>query len=185
MTETIRWETMKIISITERFVIGICLTLCLGTIANSQTPKPVKKLDRKEKVMTKLAKGTFDVKVIPQAAEENIGDPSIGRLLMTKQFNGDLEGTGKGQMLGSQSETVQGSGGYVAMERVTGTLNGRKGSFTLQHLGTMQGGKFELNVSVVPDSGSGELTGISGKFKIIIEGAKHFYEFDYSIPQSK
>ncbi len=176
---------MKIISIAEKFVIGICLIFCLGTIAHSQTQTPIKKKDHKEKVVTKLAKGTFEVKMTPQAAEENIGDPTIGRIAMTKQFSGDLEGTGKGQMLGSQSEVVQGSGGYVAMERVTGTLNGRKGSFILQHIGTMQGGNFELNVSVVPDSGSGELTGISGKFKIIIEGSKHFYEFDYSSPKAK
>ena len=183
---------MKIISIAERFVIVIYLMFFLGTIVQSQTitpvkkiDQPVKKIDQKEKVMTQIAKGTFEVKATPQTEEANVGDPSIGRLSMTKQFSGDLEGTGKGQMLGSQSEVVQGSGGYVAMERVTGTLNGKKGSFVLQHIGTMQGGNFELNVSVVPDSGSGELTGISGKFKIIIEDSKHFYEFDYSIPQAK
>ena len=85
-------------------------------------------------------------------------------------------------MLGSQSETEKGSGGYVAMERFTGTLNGKRGSFSLQHHGTMGGGKFEINVYVVPGTGSGELAGISGTLKIIIEGGKHFYEFEYSLP---
>ena len=118
-------------------------------------------------------------------AEDAVGDPTIGRLGMAKQFAGDLDGTSKGQMLGTQSEAVEGSGGYVAMERFTGTLGGKKGSFTMQHIGTMQGGKFDLNIAVVPDSGTGELTGISGKLKIIIEGSKHLYEFDYSLPPGK
>ena len=88
-------------------------------------------------------------------------------------------------MLGNQSESVPGSGGYVAMELVTGTLSGKKGTFILQHIGTMQGGKFDLDVAVVPDSGSGELTGISGRMKIIIEGKDHFYEFEYTIAKPK
>lgn len=162
-----------------------CLTLCFGTIVNSQTRKADKKTNQKEKSMTKLAKGTFEVKMTPLAAEEAVGDPTIGRLGMTKQFAGDLVGTSNGQMLGTQSAAVEGSGGYVAMERFTGTLGGKKGNFILQHIGTMQGGKFDLSVSVVPDSGSEELTGISGKMKIIIEGSKHLYEFDYSLPLSK
>ena len=174
---------MKLILTDKRFFIIIGLMFCLSVVAESQ-PKPTgKKIDQGKKVMTKAAKGTFEVKSTPQTEAENVGDPTIGRLSLAKQFNGDLEGTSKGQMLGSQSEAVRGSGGYVAMERFTGTLGGKKGSFTLQHIGTMQGGKFDLNVSVVPDSGSGELTGISGKMKIIIDGGKHSYEFDYSISQ--
>ncbi|MBK7934813.1 MAG: DUF3224 domain-containing protein [Acidobacteria bacterium] len=135
--------------------------------------------------MKRIAKGTFDVKVTPLAAEENVGDATIGRLSLAKTFSGDLAGTSKGQMLGSQSEAVAGSGGYVAMERFTGTLGGKKGSFTLQHIGTMQGGKFDLDIMVVPDSGTGELTGISGTCKIIIDGDKHFYEFAYALPAGK
>lgn len=135
--------------------------------------------------MTKIAKGTFEVKMTPMAAEDAVGDAAIGRLGMVKEFAGDLTGTSKGQMLGNQSEVVKGSGGYVAMESFTGTLNGKKGGFILQHIGTMQGGKFDLNVAVVPDSGSGELTGISGKMKIIIEGSKHLYEFEYSLGAAK
>ena len=118
----------------------------------------------------------------PLAADEGIGDPTIGRLAMDKTWSGDLAGTSKGQMLGSQSETEKGSGGYVAMERFTGTLNGKIGSFSLQHHGTMGGGKFDLNVYVVPGSGTGEMAGISGTLKIIIDGSKHLYELEYSVP---
>jgi hypothetical protein len=139
-------------------------------------------MEAQNKSAKRIAKGTFDVKVTPLAAEDNIGDPTIGRLSLDKTWSGDLSGTSKGQMLGSQSETEKGSGGYVAMERFTGTLNGKRGSFSLQHHGTMVGGKFEINVYVVPGTGSGELAGISGTLKIIIEGGKHFYEFEYSLP---
>jgi hypothetical protein len=139
-------------------------------------------MEAQNKSAKRIAKGTFDVKVTPLAAEDNIGDPTIGRLSLDKTWSGDLSGTSKGQMLGSQSETEKGSGGYVAMERFTGTLNGKRGSFSLQHHGTMGGGKFEINVYVVPGTGSGELAGISGTLKIIIEGGKHFYEFEYSLP---
>ena len=168
-----------------KLLLLFCLTLCLGVIVNSQTRKADKKTNQKEKSMTKLAKGTFEVKMTPLAVEKVVGDPTIGCLGMTKQFAGELDGTSNGQMLGTQSEAVEGSGGYVAMERFNGTLGGKKGSFILQHTGTMQGGNFDLNVMVVPDSGSGELTGISGKMMIIIEGSKHLYEFDYSLPQGK
>ena len=129
-----------------------------------------------------MAKGTFEVKMTPMTAEEGIGDPTIGRLAMDKTWSGDLAGTSKGQMLGSQSETEKDSGGYVAMERFTGTLNGKKGSFSLQHHGTMGGGKFDINVYVIPGSGTGDLAGISGTLKIIIEGSRHLYEFEYSLP---
>ena len=135
--------------------------------------------------MTKVAKGTFEVKVTPLAAEDNIGDPTIGRLALDKTWSGDVSGTSKGQMLGSQSETEKGSGGYVAMERFTGTVQGKKGSFSLQHHGTMGGGKFEINVYVVPGTGAGELAGISGTLKIIIDGARHSYELEYSLPSAK
>ena len=129
-----------------------------------------------------MAKGTFEVKVTPMAGEEGVGDPTIGRLSLDKTWYGDLVGASKGQMLGSQSETEKGSGGYVAIERFTGTLKGKQGSFSLQHHGTMRGGKFDLNVYVIPGSGTAELTGISGILKIIIEGSKHVYEFEYSLP---
>ena len=169
-------------SIPSKFRLVFCLMFCLAAISGVQAQ--ASKKGEKMKLATTLAKGTFEVKVTPQAADTG-GEASIGRLMMTKQYSGDLAGTSNGQMLGAQSEAVSGSGGYVAMERVTGTLNGRKGSFILQHTGTMQGGKYEMDVSVVPDSGTEELKGISGKLKIIIDGAKHLFEFDYSIPQAK
>ncbi|MDQ6717737.1 MAG: DUF3224 domain-containing protein, partial [Gemmatimonadota bacterium] len=93
----------------------------------------------------------------------------------------DLEGTSRGEMLTAGSYT-KGSAGYVAIERVTGSLNGKKGSFTLQHTATMNRGAPSLSITVVPDSGTGELTGIAGTMSIIIKGAKHSYLFDYSVP---
>ena len=126
--------------------------------------------------MTTRASGTFEVKLIPQSAKD---DP-VARMSIDKQFHGDLEGTSKGEML-SVGTPVKGSAGYVAMERVTGTLHGRKGSFALQHSGTMDRGQPQLAVTVVPDSGMGDLAGISGKLEIAITDGKHSYVFDYTI----
>jgi hypothetical protein len=123
------------------------------------------------------ATGTFEVKLTPQT-----DDPTIGRMTLDKQFRGDLEGTSKGQMLAMQGE-VKGSAGYVAMEKVTGTLSGRSGSFALQHTGTMNRGAAELSVTVVPDSGTGELVGLSGKMNIIRADGKHSYEFEYTLEE--
>ena len=99
---------------------------------------------------------------------------------LDKQFRGDMEGTSKGQMLAAQT-AVKGSAGYVAMELVTATLHGRRGTFVLQHTGTMNRGQPQLSVTVVPDSGTGDLTGISGKLAILIANGRHSYEFDYSL----
>jgi hypothetical protein len=131
-----------------------------------------------------VAKGIFTVKTTPQPVPEG-GYSGIARLLLDKQFHGDLEGTSKGQMLASGGPGT-GSGGYVAIEKVTGTLAGRKGGFALQHLGTMQaGGNFQLAINVVPDSGTGELTGLSGKFSIDIKDGQHFYTFEYALPAAQ
>lgn len=176
---------MKMHSVVCRLTLAICLIFCLSLAASAQTKKTEARPDPKVIFVTTKAKGTFEVKVTPLAAEENVGDATIGRLSLLKTFSGDLAGVSKGQMLGSQSEAVAGSGGYVAMERFNGTLKGLKGSFTMQHTGTMQGGKFDLNVTVVPDSGTDDLKGISGTCKIIINGAKHLYEFTYSLPAEK
>ena len=125
------------------------------------------------------ASGSFAVTVTPQAPDE--GDTSgIGRLTLDKQFQGDLTATSRGQML-ALSTAVEGSAGYVAMELVTGSLQGKSGNFALQHFGKMTRGAPELNVSVVPDSGTGELTGLSGKMQIIITEGKHSYEFEYQL----
>ncbi len=127
------------------------------------------------------AAGPFDVKLTPQAAEEKVGDPSIGRMALDKQFHGDLEATSKGQMLSTMGD-VKGSAGYVAMERVSGTLHGRKGTFALQHTGTMTRGVPSLTISVVPDSGTGELAGLAGTMDIHIVEGKHSYDFSYTLP---
>lgn len=125
------------------------------------------------------AVGTFEVKLTPQVTEV----PGMGRMSIDKQFHGDLAATSQGEMLTGMTE-VKGSAGYVAIERVTGRLHGRTGSFLLQHSGTMNRGAATLSVTVVPDSGSGDLAGIAGKMAIIIEGRKHSYEFEYTLPEA-
>jgi hypothetical protein len=127
--------------------------------------------------MTTQARGTFEVKMTPQAPDDE--GATVGRMSLDKQFKGDLEGTSKGQML-AFGTAVNGSAGYVAMEQVTGTLNGRSGSFALQHSGTMNRGVPELSVTVVPDSGTDELVGLAGRMSIKIDAGKHSYDFDYT-----
>lgn len=134
--------------------------------------------------MTALrATGTFKVQMQPQwqgePAEPGVG-ATLGRMSLHKQFEGDLQATGEGQMLTAMT-TTQGSAGYVAIERVTGTLQGRKGTFVLQHTGTMARGAQQLSITVVPDSGTEELAGLSGTLAIRIEGGQHFYDFDYRL----
>ena len=129
--------------------------------------------------MTTHINGTFEVKLVPQAHEENVGDPSIGRMSIAKQFFGDLDATSKGQMIAVRTD-ISDSAGYVAMERVVGTLQGRKGSFALQHSGTMTRGEKQLSVSVVPDSGTDQLTGLSGTMGIEIVEGKHLYTFEFT-----
>jgi|SRR5436305_1656605 len=128
--------------------------------------------------MTTHASGTFEVKLTPQAEEA-----SLGRLSIDKQFHGDLEATSKGQML-TAGTAVKGSAGYVAIERVSGTLQGRSGSFVLQHSGTMTRGVPQLTITVVPDSGTAQLAGLSGKMAIDIADGKHSYEFDYTLAEA-
>jgi hypothetical protein len=135
---------------------------------------------KKETRLAEHAKGTFEVKVIAQPPDDK-DDPNLGRFLLDKQFHGDLEGASKGQML-TAGTAMKGSGGYVAVEKISGTLRGRSGTFVLQHIGTMTQGTPEMSVTVVPDSGTGELVGISGRLTIIVADGKHSYEFAYSLP---
>jgi hypothetical protein len=131
--------------------------------------------------MSAIAKGTFTVEMKPQS-EPNVGDGmSLGRMSLEKSFEGDLTATSRGEMLTALTP-VKGSAGYVAIERVTGTLSGRSGSFVFQHTGTMNRGAQQLSIAVVPDSGTEALAGISGTFKLNIVEGKHFYEFEYSLP---
>lgn len=133
------------------------------------------------------ARGTFDVKLTPQA----VGDPAegaegapLGRMSIDKQFRGDLEATSQGEML-SAGTAVKGSAGYVAIERVSGSLQGRSGTFVLQHSGTMARGVGQLTITVVPDSGTGELVGLTGRMEIIIAQGKHSYDFEYTLEGTK
>ena len=141
--------------------VALCLTLGIHPEATAVTTR---------------ATGTFEVTLTPQP----IAGELLSRMTIAKQFHGDLEGTSQGEMLAAGTAT-QGSAGYVAIERVTGTLNGRTGTFALQHSGTMTRGAPELVITVVPDSGTGQLVGLTGKMTIIIEGKKHSYTFDYSL----
>ena len=151
----------------------IAAVLLLSFSAAAQT------VTKKENSTMTTARGTFDVKVVPQGPDDSAGGP-FGRMFLDKKFHGDLTGTSKGQMLAAMT-AEKGSGGYVALEIVDGELNGKKGTFMLQHWGTMQGEAFDLEVRVVPGSGTGELKGIKGTLKIIIDGGKHSYEFNYEL----
>jgi hypothetical protein len=134
--------------------------------------------------MTSVAKGTFDVKLVPLTVEFKELAETLGRMSIDKKFSGDLEGTSKGEMLSTMG-IVKGSAGYVAIEKVTGILNGKSGTFVLQHSGTMNRSEPSLTVTVIPDSGTGDLTGLAGlagKLLIKIENKQHFYELEYTLP---
>lgn len=131
------------------------------------------------------AKGTFEVKLEAQGEADKTEGSTLSRMSIDKKIHGDLEGTSKGTMLIAGTD-VKGSAGYVAIERVTGTLNGKAGSFVLQHNATMNRSTPMLNIIVVPDSGTGQLTGITGNFLVIIApDGKHSYEFNYTLPAAQ
>lgn len=131
--------------------------------------------------MKAIAKGSFRVQIKP-VGEPSVADGvSLGRMSIDKQFEGDLVGTGKGEMLTAMTP-VKGSAGYVAIEKVSGSLHGRAGGFVFQHTGTMDHGAQSLSITVVPDSGTGALTGISGTFRLTIVDGQHLYEFSYTLP---
>lgn len=132
--------------------------------------------------MTGRASGTFDVKLSQQPPNEKPEDASLGRMTMDKRFHGDLDGSSKGEML-TAGTAVKDSAGYVAIERVSGTLHGRHGTFVLQHSGTMTRGAPQLTVTVVPDSGTGKLVGLAGRMTIKIADGKHMYDFEYVLPE--
>lgn len=153
---------------------GAVLALVLGTAstAGAQTaPQPAQ-----ETVVTTRAAGPFEVRMAPLETAA-----PVGRMSLDKTYHGDLEGTAQGEFLAAMTP-VEGSAGYVAIERVTGTLHGRSGTFMLQHSGTMARGAQSLSITVVPDSGTGDLTGLAGTMRIIQEGGKHAYELDYTLP---
>ena len=133
--------------------------------------------------MTMRASGTFEVKISPQASDDHAEGVALGRMSLDKQFHGDLEATSKGEML-TAGTGVPGSAGYVAIERVDGTLHGRGGTFVLQHSGTMTRGAPQLTITVVPDSGAGQLAGLAGRMAITIADGKHTYDFEYTLAET-
>ena len=153
------------------------LGMCESANAQPSSIAPSRKL--KVNPMSIHATGTFEVKLLPQPLAD--AESGLGRMSIDKVFSGDLQGTSKGEMLAGGT-AVKGSAGYVAIERVTGTLHGRTGSFMLQHLGTMNRGAPSLTVLVIPDSGTDELTGLSGTLTIDIVDGKHLYTMDYALP---
>ena len=151
----------------------------LFALVLAQAPAKVPALP-KEIPMTAPATGTFDVKVKPQQGDDADWG-GFGRLSLDKRLHGDLEGTSRGQML-AEGDGKGDFGGYVALERVTGTLRGRQGSFVLMHAGTLVHRKPELTVTVVPGSGTGALKDLAGRFRILMAEGKHSYEFEYTLP---
>ena len=163
-----------------KVIAGVCLALAFGACATAQEHDTTS--TKKEATMTTQARGPFDVKLSPLEAYNKDEGANLARMSIDKQFHGDLEATSKGEMLAAGSGGKGASGSYVALERVTGTLHGCSGSFVLQHNATMTRGEPYLNIIVVPDSGSGALTGLTGKMNIVIADGKHSYEFDYGLP---
>jgi hypothetical protein len=131
--------------------------------------------------MTNKVRGTFEVKLVPLPPQDASDGEPLSRMSITKQFHGDLEATSKGEMLAAGTK-VKGSAGYVAIERVSGVLGDRTGTFVLQHNGTMNRGEPQLMIIVVPDSGTGQLEGLTGRMAIEVVAGKHSYEFEYTLP---
>lgn len=169
-----------------RLRITVRTVACLGLIllasfapstrAPSRHPGPV----RDEAVVTTHARGTFDVTLTPQRTDDSAAGATIGRMSIAKRIHGDLEGTSSGEML-TAFTAVSGSAGYVAIEHVSGTLQGRRGTFVLQHSATMTRGVPHLTISVIPDSGTDELVGLAGTMTITISEGRHSYDFEYTI----
>jgi len=165
-------------------IAGVCLCLGSSYSAYSQTPSPGPTAAKKESIVTTHATGTFEFQLVPQPSDDKTADTTLSRMTFDKQFHGDLEATSKGQMLAAGTGAKGSSGGYVAMERVTGTLHGRSGSFVLQHSGTMTRGTQQMTITVVPDSGTGQLIGLTGKLAIIHGDGKLSYDFEYTLAET-
>ncbi|MCI4373225.1 MAG: DUF3224 domain-containing protein [Thermoplasmata archaeon] len=134
--------------------------------------------------MVTHATGTFNVSLAQIGTDDQADGSTLGRMSIDKQFHGDLEGVSKGEMMTAMTET-EGSAGYVAIERVKGSLHGQQGSFVLQHGGVMNRGSPQLTILVVPDSGSGQLVGLTGRMAIVISDGVHSYDFQYELPNSQ
>jgi len=164
-------------------VAAICVCFGFGCSEKTQARSSVPDAVLTWADMATHARGTFEVKLTPQPPEDKAEDASLGRMIIDKKFHGDLEATSKGQML-TTGTALKVSAGYVAIEKVTGTLHGRTGTFVLQHSGTITRGHSQLTVTVVPDSGTGQLAGIAGKMMIIVTDGRHSYAFEYTLPET-
>jgi hypothetical protein len=161
------------------------LLICFGCAANTPAVSQTSISTKEGNVMTFHASGSFDVQMnYPKPDSKEAESSKIGRMSSDKQFHGDLAGTSKGEGLAIMTE-VKGSAGYVAIELVNGTLRGRSGTFVLQHSSTMAHGEYNQSIVVVPDSGTGQLVGLAGNMIIKITDGKHFYEFDYTLPETR
>ncbi len=163
----------------SRGVVVSALVAAIPMFAVAMTPSELHGQGARTVMMH--ARGAFEVQIAPMPVDAYTDATALGRMTIDKQFSGDLVGTGKGQMLTGMGG-VKGSAAYSAIERVTGTLAGRQGTFVLQHTGLMARGEQSLVITIVPDSGTGALTGISGTFSIIIEGKAHSYDLAYTLP---
>jgi hypothetical protein len=163
-------------NLTFRVAVAVLSLLCV--FSRTLPPNP-----QKDTTMTQHATGPFEVKVVPLDPAFQFDENPIGHFSLDKQFHGDLEAASKGEMLSAGSPKT--SGGYVAIERVSGTLNGRSGTFILQHNAIMTNGAPQLNIIVVPGTAAGQLTGLTGSMNIIIKDGKHSYDFSYTLPDSK
>ncbi len=157
------------------------LAIGVGSIAYTWARTPMLAAVQNGATVTKHASGPFEVKLAPVGEADKAEGSTLATMSLDKKYHGELEATAKGTMLTAGTD-VKGSAGYVAIERVTGTLNGRSGSFVLQHSGTLTRGAPEQNITVVPDSGTGQLVGLTGKLTVIIQSGKHSYDFDYTLP---
>ena len=139
---------------------------------------------KEHSVTTHTATGPFDVQLAPQPLSGVAEHSGLGRMSLDKRFHGALEATSTGEMIAFRSATP-GSAGYVAMEMVRGTLDGRAGGFVLQHSSTMTRGEPAQSITVVPDSGTDALAGLSGRMVVeIAPGGAHSYRFDYALPDT-
>jgi hypothetical protein len=172
-------------SASPRFLVAAaCLApLLLATLSTHAQTNPKSATPAKKAVMSLHASGPFEVKIDPQPHDEKGGGAAIARMFLDKQFHGDLEATSKGTMLAAGTGAKGSSGGYVALEIVTGSLKGRTGTFVLQHSATMNRGVPQLSITVVPDSATGKLIGLAGKMNITIADGKHTYDFEYTLPE--
>jgi uncharacterized protein DUF3224 len=180
-TQTARYRLSWEFTITGNIMEGTLSILPEKTIARRIRVQRKESTQKGAAAMTTHATGTFEVKLTPQ--DDKSDDKSLGRMTIEKQWHGDIEGSSTGQML-TGGAVAKGSAGYVAIEKVSGTLSGRRGTFILQHSATMTRGEGQLTITVVPDSGTDQLEGLTGKLTIKIADGKHSYDFEYALPQT-